>query len=454
MSLVFSGLAPHPPLLVPAIGLDNLARVEASRQALCALSDRVVASAPDTVVIVTPHGPVRHDALGLLAPHAIRAEFTGFDWKVEMRGDVGLGQRIVSAGRASGYPVMSYPSFDAHRTMFSRGLDHATMVPLYYMREAGLDCRLVVLSIASWSHRDHFDFGRALHEVLESAPERVALVASGDLSHRLLPEAPAGYDPRGADFDRRIVRVLETFDADDLLSLDDELVEGIGECGLRPLGLLFGALRARDVTPQVLSYEGPFGVGYCVAALDVGERLQGFASEAPDDLDLVLALVRKAVEGHVRGQAAAPLDGSLSPGLREAAAAFVCIKKDGVLRGCIGTTLPTQPTLVQELARNAVSAASRDPRFPPVSAEELETLSYAVDVLEPPEPVTSISALDPTRYGVIVRASGKVGVLLPGLEGVHTVAAQLEIACGKAGIDPRERIEIERFRVRRYERGR
>lgn len=464
MSLVFGALSPHPPLLVPQIGHDSLRQVEATRAALQGLSSRVAALEPHTVVIVTPHGPMRFDALSMTSEERLRVSFKGFAWEAELRGNVGLAEAIARAGDDAGFPMARYPSFDSERHPFSRGLDHATMVPLFYLLEAGVQSRYVVISVAAWSHREHFAFGRALHRALAGAPERVVLLASGDLSHRLIPSAPAGYEPRGVEFDQRVVTDLASFDVADLLALDDPFIDAIGECGLRPLSMLAGALSEQPpVSPRVLSYEGPFGVGYCVAEFGVGASSRAAAPEAgsadagackaePPDAAIVLDLVRASVEAFVRGGAPPSLPAHLPEVLRHPAGAFVCLKKHGMLRGCIGTTQPTQADLAHELVRNAASAASRDPRFPPVEPLELKALTYSVDVLGAPEPVASVASLDPKIYGVIVRSGNRSGVLLPDLDGIDSAEQQVDIARRKAGIGAHEPLELLRFVVRRYER--
>lgn len=137
--------------------------------------------------------------------------------------------------------------------------------------------------------------------------------------------------------------------------------------------------------------------------------------------------------------------------LKERAGVFVSIKKDGNLRGCIGTIYPTQENIAKEIIRNAVAAGFHDPRFEEVTEDELDSLVYDVDILSAPEKVTSISELDPKKYGVIVRKGARQGLLLPDLEGVDTIEEQLKIACRKAGIDyAREDFEIERFTVERH----
>ena len=136
--------------------------------------------------------------------------------------------------------------------------------------------------------------------------------------------------------------------------------------------------------------------------------------------------------------------------LQQPAGVFVSLEKQGQLRGCIGTILPTQSDAATEIIRNAVSAATADPRFPRVQPQELVELEISVDILTPPELIESLSELDPRRYGVIVRRGNRSGLLLPDLDGVDTVAEQVDIACRKAGIHPAEPLEMYRFEVIRY----
>lgn len=162
-------------------------------------------------------------------------------------------------------------------------------------------------------------------------------------------------------------------------------------------------------------------------------------------------LARESLRYFMEHHAVMPVPaGDLSPELSERAGVFVSLKKQGQLRGCIGTILPTQPTAAREIICNAVSAATEDPRFFRVEPSELPELEVSVDVLSPPERIDSLDSLNPRRYGVIVRRGGRSGVLLPDLEGIDTAAEQVGIACRKAGIDPRETVELYRFEVKRY----
>lgn len=168
-----------------------------------------------------------------------------------------------------------------------------------------------------------------------------------------------------------------------------------------------------------------------------------------DKLHPLVALAKEAVEKYVQGKEIAQPK-KLTPEMKERAGVFVSIKKRGVLRGCIGTFEPTKPNVAEEIIFNAISSATRDPRFPPVTPNELPELTYSVDILTKPEPVASKSELDPKKYGVLVEYQGKRGLLLPDLEGVDTVDQQIEIACAKAGISPDDPVKLYRFQVRRY----
>ena len=164
----------------------------------------------------------------------------------------------------------------------------------------------------------------------------------------------------------------------------------------------------------------------------------------------LVEFAKKSVETYIRKSRTIEPEEPLSPGLSEKAGVFVCLKKGGELRGCIGTYLPSCGSVAAETIANAISAATKDPRFPPVREDELDQLTYSVDVLSCPEKVSSTAELDPHKYGVIVVSGFRRGLLLPDLEGVDTVEDQLRITKMKAGILPQEEVEIYRFEVKRY----
>jgi AmmeMemoRadiSam system protein A len=180
--------------------------------------------------------------------------------------------------------------------------------------------------------------------------------------------------------------------------------------------------------------------------------LLGFAGiifTAPETHPIV-RLAKDAVDVYVReGKTISPPP-TLTPEMQAQAGVFVTLHKFGELRGCIGTLEPTTGNVASEIIQNAISSATRDPRFPPVAPNELEDLEYHVDVLTEPVPVKDKKKLDPKKYGVIVECGWRRGLLLPDLEGVDTVAHQIDICRRKAGIAPNEPIKLYSFEVKRY----
>lgn len=164
----------------------------------------------------------------------------------------------------------------------------------------------------------------------------------------------------------------------------------------------------------------------------------------------LVELAKKTIEAYImKGTVLSP-PGVLTPEMSQKAGVFVSLKKHGQLRGCIGTFLPMSENVALETIRNAIAAATQDPRFSPVEEDELDALVCSVDVLTPPEKVETADDLDPRKYGVVVTSGGRKGLLLPDLEGVDTVEEQLRIAKMKAGILPHEKADVFRFTVHRY----
>ncbi|GBD99279.1 hypothetical protein BMS3Abin07_01314 [bacterium BMS3Abin07] len=165
----------------------------------------------------------------------------------------------------------------------------------------------------------------------------------------------------------------------------------------------------------------------------------------------LVRLAREAVRKYILdGVTITPPDYIDDEYKKNSAGVFVSLKKDGRLRGCIGTFIPVMDCIAEEVIKNAISSATQDPRFQPVTAEELEDIAFSVDILSLPEKVDSVDGLDHRKYGIIVVSGYKKGLLLPDLEGVNSVDEQLQIAKAKAGIMPGEDIEIFRFEVKRY----
>jgi aromatic ring-opening dioxygenase LigB subunit len=259
-------VVPHPPLLIPEIGGRDLARVDSTRRAMQDLARQLKKTAPDVLVMISPHTPMYMDAFGVRLSEEMEGSFTRFGCphvRLRKKGDLALAQAVLDGLRNEGLPA---EPLSRSGGWLSEGeeLDHGLLVPLYYLDQE-FDTPIVSLAISGLDYRSHFQLGRVVREACERLSRRAVFVASGDLSHRLTPGAPAGYNPRGREFDRLIVEAAESGDFDALYRIDEELVEEAGECGFRSLHAMWGALKGDPLENRVLSYEGPFGVGYMVS---------------------------------------------------------------------------------------------------------------------------------------------------------------------------------------------
>jgi MEMO1 family protein len=456
-SIVFSGIAPHPPIMVPEVGRESAAEVRGSIDGMAELTKRLIASGAETVVLISPHAALERDAFVAYQDPVLHGNFANFRAPAvcfETPLDEELLQAISDAAIKEDYEVVGLGS--------SKRLDHGTAVPLYFLHRNGWTGRVVALGYSFLSNEDHLGFGSCISKAINEIGRSVALIASGDLSHRLKPDAPAGYNPSAHIFDHEVVDALRTNSPERIIHIDQELRRTAGECGYRSMLIALGATREQPWACDVIHYEAPFGVGYLVAQLTSKQHsLPAYLEQGTDagdvDEDLLAAvrlpeLARSAVETYVlRGAQFDPPQSDVEL-LGARAACFVSLRThEGLLRGCIGTIEPIKNTLAEEIIANAINAATRDPRFSPISAEELPQLRYSVDVLSAPEPAT-LADLDPAVYGVIVEdeSGSKRGLLLPDLEGVDSVAKQVEIAARKAGISSAAPIKLARFRVSRF----
>ena len=343
-----------------------------------------------------------------------------------------LAAALVADGQRAGFSLTWAEETD---------LDHGVVVPLHSLPRTMANKRCIFLGVSGWPLHRFVEFGAWLQNRLRD--RSAVLIASGDLSHRLTPDAPYGFRPEGPVFDRLVIDALRGRHWAQIEDLDPDLVEQAGECGLRPLAILLGAGRAADLDSQVLSYEGPFGVGYPVVAFTP-------SAGAKSTLD-VQEFGRRAIDTYLRTRRLIDPPQPIPVDLQAPSAVFVTLRKDGELRGCVGSVRPTEATAAHELIRYAVASAVRDPRFDPVRIDEVSALMIKVQLLDPPEPVTDIAALDPNTYGLIVRHGDRQALLLPGIDGIETPEQQILAACEKAGIDRHAPLELERFRARTLE---
>ncbi len=460
MPLLDAYVLPHPPIAIPAIGRGEEKKMHTTLNAFEVVARRIAKLKPDVVVIVSPHATAYADYFHIAHNKPTEGTFAPFGAphvRVPITLNDAMAQHIEEAyqrANIAGGMLESRPG----------EVDHGTLVPLYFIEQHYPGVEVVLLSVSGMSLIDHYEAGCAIGNALREAPQRVVFVASGDLSHRLKADGPYGFDPAGPRFDAYVINALRAGDFAALLTVDSGLAHRAGECGLKSMVMVSGVCDGRAVDTEVLSYEGPFGVGYAVASITprgpddhrcFGDRVRDAekkrlaARERRASTPVMLA--KAAIEAHVlQRQPRDVLRRQIPAYLRKPAPAFVTLRLFGALRGCVGTTSPSTPSLAEEVARNAVAAATRDARFPSVREDELPWLEIKVDVLVGFTSVQSTDSLDPKHDGIIVTAGKRCGVLLPDIEGIDTTEQQMAVARKKAGIKDGESVKLTRFSVKRY----
>lgn len=316
--------------------------------------------------------------------------------------------------------------------------EHAVEVQLPFLQYIQPGVRIVPVILAGAPANTYKEIGRDIARALKELKREAVVMASGDMTH---------YEPHetAREKDMKAVEAMLSLDEDELTRRYRRL--NISMCAYGPVVCLMAAARE-------LGANGAELVKYQTSGDATGDRsaVVGYAGVIFRKIDRhpVAALAREAVEAYVRDGHILPPPGALTPEMKERAGVFVSLHRQGELRGCIGTFEPQEHNVAMEIITNAISSATRDPRFPPVAADELPYLDYSVDVLTRPEPVDDVSQLDPKRYGVIVERGWRKGLLLPDLEGVDSAAYQIDICRQKAGIGPDEPVKLFRFEVKRY----
>jgi len=265
MSLNFASIVPHPPIIIPGIGAkEDLEKVSKTVIAMRKLAQKFKDAEIDTLVVISPHSliyPDRFNICGMKKLFGTFATFGAPDMMMEFNNDFDFAVELDTAAKKSGVETLLYNN---DGEFFE--LDHGLMVPLYYLtqnQESSL--KIVPLAYAGLPRADHFAFGQLIRDIAKKYKGRVGILASGDLSHQLIQSGA------GRDFDKKLVTDIEIGDVKTILYYDEDFTENAGECGYRSILILLGVLDGSKAKPKILSYEGPFGVGYLVANYQLKE---------------------------------------------------------------------------------------------------------------------------------------------------------------------------------------
>ena len=460
MGIIAGFMVPHPPMIVPDIGRGSEAQVTDTSAAYERVADEIAALAPETIIITSPHSIMYADYFHISPGRSASGSFAGFrapGVRFSEEYDTELVREICRLAGKEDFPAGTLGERD-------KELDHGTMVPLWFIRNRYKSGKIVRIGLSGLPLIDHYRLGMIIREAVENTGRRVVFVASGDLSHKLQDYGPYGYVPEGPEYDERIMDVMGRAAFGELLDFDTTFCDKAAECGHRSFVIMGGAFDGTAVKAERLVHQDVTGVGYGICTFypegadDSRHFLERKMTEIEDKLrskreksDEYVRLAREAVEAYVLRHEVIDVPAGLPDEmLSTQAGAFVSIHEHGELRGCIGTISATRSCVAEEIIGNAISASTRDPRFPAIKPDELPWLDINVDVLGEPEDIDSEDELDVKRYGVIVSCGHRRGLLLPDLDGIDTPRQQVEIAMKKGGIHKFEKYKLQRFEVIRH----
>ncbi|MDZ5253512.1 AmmeMemoRadiSam system protein A [Clostridium sp. LIBA-8841] len=454
-------LMPHPPIIIPEIGKGREEEVIKTVNSCKEVGDIIEESEVETIIIISPHGTVFRDAISLIKTDYIYGDLGDFgapEVKFNYYIDLELTDEIINLSVNEEIPVVSLDEKSSIRYRVPLELDHGAMVPLYYA-DKNKKHKLVHINYGLLTPIELFKFGLVIKQAVNNTGRKAVIIASGDLSHRLIENGPYPYTPVGKEFDDELVKILSLGEVEKIFKIDRDLIKSAGECGLRSIYILLGTINSSKTNSKLFSYGGSLGVGYAVFQFEEGsgnlyedlmnekekEHKRKLEEENP-----YTRLARKNLDTYFNsGRLLTREEIEDEKLLGDKKGVFVSLKMNGELRGCIGTIKPTTDSVGEEIIRNSLSAALNDPRFAPLKKEELMEIDISVDLLYPPEEAV-FEDLDPYNYGVIVTSGNKKGLLLPNLEEVYNKEEQLEIAMNKGGISHSDKYTLERFKVERF----
>lgn len=256
MSLAFAGICPHAPIIIPNVGKENIASVKKTIRAITKLAKDFQASSPEIIIIISPHGALFENAFSInYSEEYIGSfqQFGDFNTNLEFSPDIKFLHKLKERLEHQLPTIL----------VQEKKLDHGVSVPLYFLTKK-IKPNIVPVGYSMLDFEKHLEFGRLIKEEIMNSEKKIGVIASGDLSHRLSSEAPAGYSPLGEIFDQKIIKLLQKKDIKGILEMDKNLIDQAGECGLRSFLIMLGVLEETNCQPKKYSYESPFGVGYLV----------------------------------------------------------------------------------------------------------------------------------------------------------------------------------------------
>jgi Uncharacterized conserved protein len=312
--LVSAYISPHPPIIIEEIGKGEEKNCINTINGLKKIAKDIEIKKPETIIVITPHGPLFSDAIALSIGEELYGDFGNFghnELRYHFKNDLELVKDIYEMSKKEKIQLalMNKEMYEMYG--LEDTLDHGVLVPMHFVTQRYKDFKLVHITYGLLAPIELYKFGKIIAKAARDK-KNISIIASGDLSHRLSDRGPYSYSPKGEEFDRKIVSLFENKDLTGVLSFDLDLAKEAGECGLRSFMILSGALSQYEFEPHILSYEGPFGVGYMTAKFEIlGENNRDYTEKISEEIgetmkkkrsneDIYQRLARESLEYYIK----------------------------------------------------------------------------------------------------------------------------------------------------------
>jgi len=264
----FAALVPHPPAMIPEISDDRITKYNQTTKSLEKLGQTLAEKDPRTIIIITPHGPFHPEKINIGGTPKFKGDLFDFgaNLEFEFNNDLKLARRIAKRAEEEGIPTTIYRP----NNEFSR-LDHGVIVPFYYLLEEIGSMNIIPITYSGIDRNYHFALGEIIEEIAKNLDYDIAIIASGDLSHKLVDKNSPGYKI-GEEYDQMVIDYINDKDIRSFIKIDPKIIDQAGECAFYSLLILLGAISDYNYQPKIYSYQSPFGIGHLVASFNLKEK--------------------------------------------------------------------------------------------------------------------------------------------------------------------------------------
>lgn len=452
---------PHPTMIIPELGDGEETKITATTSACEKVADEIGEIKPDTVIVITPHGPLFGNAVAFTNEEKIYGQIKKDDeTKVFLNFDINtsLINNITTDLKKENINCVNINSKSCELYGIEYELDYGTIIPMYFIDKKLSDYKIIQITCGEFSKFELYKIGMIIKKAVEESESKAVCIASGELSHRLTEDGPYGYTPEGKNFDVEIQSLLKNGDVLNIYNMDNMKIDAAGTCGMNPLYTMLGVMNGNEVKGNILSYEGPFGIGYAVIDFSlskteinmyeqiINEKNKKFQNRLEDET-IYAKLARESLTKFLMEGIKIEVPSYVTDEMiQNKAGVMISIMKDRKIVANSGYYLPRADNIAEEIINCAINLTSVNVNQTGFGIKDLEDIDIYVETITDVEKV-SIEELNPEEYGVYVRSGMKSGMFFPRIPGVETSEQQLNAALQQGNISSFDDYIIKRFKV-------